>query len=356
MATPTDPAQQYAQEVTAVQSDLSSLQMKVHLADARGAVEDLNTKLSGLPQEVRTLRDRKYAFDIGMATRVSTLIEQWAPSYASVKAYLDQQAQQLGMAIRPIESQVGFALAQSGNPQYGLSMIQSLKGDMSTLDSRASSVISTASNMYDEIQSRFQALKTQIDRVSWMLDRMDEASFSFLPDEAGIMAVKATWLRDGREDKDDPQGILFLTDHRLIFEQNQEVATKKVLFVVTERKKVQQLQLEVQVNLVEDIKASKQGLFKNEDQIDLRLGHGASVQTAQFHIFGQDGAEWQGLVNRARIYDFEKERVMTFSPAEAERIKAAPTECTACGGAITKPIMRGQDTITCEFCGNIMRI
>ena len=46
------------------------------------------------------------------------------------------------------------------------------------------------------------------------------------------MAVRATWQKGG---EDNPQGILYLTDQRLLFEQKQEIGAKKVLFITTEK-------------------------------------------------------------------------------------------------------------------------
>ncbi len=120
------------------------------------------------------------------------------------------------------------------------------------------------------------------------------------------MAVKATWTRDNREDRDDPQGVLYLTDQRMIFEQKQEVATKKVLFITTERKLVQEMQLEFAVDRVTDVRGSKQGMFKNEDFLELTLATGAPVKSTQFHIFGQDCMAWVGLINRARTHEFDQ--------------------------------------------------
>lgn len=356
MATPNDPNQQFAESLSSLQSELSSLQTKVQLSGPRGAVEDLNTKILGLPRTVQNLRDRNYVFEKGLADQASSLVSLWSPGYQNVKNYLDQQAFQLTNAIRPIESQVSYAASQSGNPQYGLSMINSIQANMQTLNSSVSSVETTASGMYDQIKSQFDALGNHIDKVCWTLDRVGEASFPFLPTEAAIMAVKANWNRSGKEDKEDPQGILFLTDHRLIFEQNQDVVTKKVLFIATEKKKVQQLLFETQVNLFQEVNASKGGFFKNEDFINVKLGHGAPAPAVQFHIFGQDCAEWQTLLNQAGAFDFDKDRVVPVDQTEVEKVKAAPTVCPACGGAITKPVQRGQDTITCEFCGNVIRL
>jgi hypothetical protein len=79
------------------------------------------------------------------------------------------------------------------------------------------------------------------------------------------------------------------------------------------------------------------------------------VQSAHFHIW-QDCAAWQGLINRAKSKDFDQGRAVSIDQAEVEKVKAAPTQCPACGGAITQQVLRGQDTIKCEFCGNVIRL
>ena len=57
--------------------------------------------------------------------------------------------------------------------------------------------------------------------------------------------MPANWKKPG--DKDGVGGVLFLTDQRLLFEQKEEVVTKKVLFIATEKQKVQALAWEIPV-------------------------------------------------------------------------------------------------------------
>ena len=42
--------------------------------------------------------------------------------------------------------------------------------------------------------------------------------------------------------------------------------------------------------------------------------------------------------------------------AAVEKVRSAPTACPYCGGAITTQIVRGMDSIKCEFCGKLIRI
>jgi hypothetical protein len=230
-----------------------------------------------------------------------------------------------------------------------------MQSAVSQLESKVSAAERTITGMYDQFDRQVSEFIKHMDQVEYMLTQLAEATFRLLPTEGGIMAVKAVWCKTGKEQKGDPEGVLYLTDQRLIFEQKEEIVTKKVLFVATAKQKVQVLQLEAPVALAEGVQTSKAGLLKNEDHIEIRFASGAPVQSAHFHIW-QDCAAWQGLINRAKSKDFDQGRAVSIDQAEVEKVKAAPTQCPACGGAITQQVLRGQDTIKCEFCGNVIRL
>jgi len=167
--------------------------------------------------------------------------------------------------------------------------------------------------------------------------------------------VKAVWCKTGKEQKGDPAGILYLTDQRFLFEEKEEVATKKVLFIATEKEKRQVLQLEAPVALVDKVEISKQGLLKNEDHVEVHLSTGAPVAIADFHIW-KENTSWQALINRAKVKDFDMGRAMAVDQAAVAKVKSAPTQCPSCGGIINQEILRGQDNLTCEYCGFVIRL
>jgi hypothetical protein len=350
------PAVQFARDLAEAQSQLSTLQQKSHLSSARDSLEDLDTKIGTLSARIIELRSRKYAFDKDLAEQATQIAERWKTLQPSIVDFIERQEAQMQIAIRPLESQISYVAIQTGNPENGLVMLKSFNADMETLESKISGAESTADGMYDELQGQFTTLNSHLAEITWMLDRMDEASFPFLEAESGIKAVKATWARNGREDGDSPQGTLFITDCRLVFEQNQEIATKKVLFVVTERKKVQQKLMEVPVELIEDIKATKQGVFKNQDFIELRLGHGAPFPSATFHIFGQDCNSWQVVLKKAAAHEFDDDRAVAVDPVEVAKVKAAPTKCPSCGAVIQQAIPHNASQMNCEYCGSVIRL
>jgi hypothetical protein len=192
-------------------------------------------------------------------------------------------------------------------------------------------------------------------KLEWTLTELSEASFELLATESPLMAVKAVWATEGKQKKDDPEGVLFLTDLRLLFEQKEKIATKKVLFVATEKKKVQELHWEVPLVLIDNVKSRKEGFLNKDDYIEIHFQSAAPLDTVHLHIW-QRGDDWVSLINRAKAGDFDANRAIPLDQAVIDKVKNAPTKCPSCGGAINQVILRGMDSVTCEFCGDVIRI
>jgi uncharacterized protein YukE len=354
MATPS-PAQQIADEIRALQNKVNSLQDGVRLAKVRDAVEDMQTKISSQPQRIMTARGHGYVFEKDLEAQAQSFVDSWAMLYPNLQSQINLQSTALMNALRPIEMQMPQLTAAAYNPAMARGTLNTMQSAVSQLESKVSAAERTINGMYDQFDRQVSEFVRHLDQVEYTLTQLAEATFRLLPTEGGIMAVKAVWCKTGKEQKSDPEGVLYLTDQRLIFEQKEEIVTKKVLFVATEKQKVQGLQLEAPVALAEGVQTSKAGLLKNEDHIEIRFASGAPVQSTHFHIW-QDCAVWQGLINRAKSRDFDQGRAVSIDQAEVEKVRAAPTQCPACGGAITQQVLRGQDTIKCEFCGNVIRL
>lgn len=359
MATPTSspsPIEQLASDIASLQREVNSLQDDVRLSHVRDGIEDLETTTNGLPQRIQNLRDRGYVFEKGLEARAAELKNRWATQRFQITQQISHQANLLDMDMRAIDTMMMQLTARSNNPAGAQPFLAQTKSAVNSLESKITAAESTLRGMYNVFSDELNKLKSHFDDIEWMLSQLEQACFKLSPTEAGIMAVQAVWTRDGKEDKDDPKGNLYLTDQRLIFEQKEEIATKKVLFITTEKQKVQRVLLEVLVAQIETVKASKKGLFGNEDFIDLTFASGAQYPSAQLHLKGQDSNEWQGLINRAIAKEFDKGRAVAVDSEAVEKVKAAPTICPGCGGTIAQTILRGMDTITCEYCGYIIRL
>lgn len=350
------PQQKMASRLNTLDWDLEKLQSNARMSSVRDRVEDIQTTVTGLLPCIEDLRKRGYVFGKGMDEKAKTLAVQWKPVHEKVLREVQRQVPLLELDLRPLENQIAQVRGRANTPAAIESTVTRLEGSLDTFEDRVGAIEKNLRGMYDSIEREVSALKARLDQVSWMLQQFAEATFQLLPAEGAVMAVKATYSKDAKISKDDPEGILYLTDQRLFYEQKQEVATKKILFITTEKEKVQKLLLEAPVALVEQIKASKKGLFGNEDHLELFFKPGAPVVSVWFHLDGQDSSGWQGLIGQVRSGDLQSDRAVAVDPEQVRKVKSAPGKCPSCGAPVTQVVLRGMDSIKCEYCQFVMRL
>ncbi len=243
MAAPS-PIQQLASDVNTLKSKFSSLQENIHLARIRDLVEDIQTKVKGFSQRVKELRLKGYVFEKELETKAIDFSRQWLAIYPPISQQINVQSTNFQAIIRPIESQMTRLNSLRNNPILARSILTSAQSNINMLEDKIIAAERTINGMYDGFANEVAQVDRHLDEVDYMLKQLAEATFRLFPTEAGIAAIKAVWCKTGKEEKDDPEGILFLTDQRVLFEQKEEIATKKLLFITTEKQKVQALLLE----------------------------------------------------------------------------------------------------------------
>ena len=348
-------AEQVQNELNDLQSNLGDLQSSVRLTDIRDRVEDLGSTVSGLDQRIKSLREGGYAFRKEMEGQAKDLVKEWNKIAPGLKREIVSEADVLEKTLRPLESQLGLLAGERAMPKTLNSRVKRLQSQMKSLESRVESAEENIRGRYDQFSSGVNQLKSYLYKLEWMMNEIGEASFELLATESGIMAVKAVWAKEGKQSKSDPEGVLFLTDQRLIFEQKEKVATKKVLFVATKKKLVQETLWDIPVVLVEGVKPHNEGFLNKDDYIELTLSSGAPFDQLHLHIW-QRGDEWQALIQKAKAREFDDNRAIPIDEEVAARVKNAPTKCSSCGGAIVQPILRGMENVNCEYCGDVIRL
>jgi hypothetical protein len=225
---------------------------------------------------------------------------------------------------------------------------------LSTLESTVDAALRALHAMYDPLHDNVRQAKQQIDDVAWTLQQAEQASFGLLTAEAPVEAVPANWKKAG--DKDGVNGVLYLTDQRVIFEQKEEVATKKVLFVATAKQKLQSLQWAVPAAEIDKVVGSKRGFMGKDDFLTLTTSTGQPFSTTDLHLKGETGEAWQGFIGRVKSGDIAKERTTPVDQKVVETLAKAPTKCSVCGATFTETILRGQTEVTCAYCGSKTRL
>ena len=347
-----DPMEPFKARSSALKSKTDSIPEKARLSDVRDAAENVETASNRVADKANRARELGYAWEKDLETRCLDYRRRWQDLKPQVNNALDKESAALTARTTQVTYQGNYALSHATTPANADKALSDGEKAVDSFIADADAAAKNIRGMFDTFQSELGALDSHLDRVNAMLERAQQSKIAWLPGEAVVGAVKAKW---DRSSGDDPQGYLYLTDLRVLFERDEEIATKKILFIATEKQRVQQIMLEAKIAETENVQASKRGVFGNEDHLDFTFGGSAPVRQAHFHIDGQDANEWQGIVQRVKTGGMESTRVTALSDAEKQRLKNAPTKCPNCGNPFTAPILRGQTEIKCSACGTVTR-
>lgn len=346
-----------SEELQAEVTRFNALQNDLMLSSVKADVEDVDSAIAAFTANLENIRARGYVFKSFLEKKVEALAGQWQTLRPQVTQATDTHARQLQTDANAVQA------ALNARRSAGMAL--------STLESKVSAALSTLRGMYDTLDNNVNQTQQQIDDVSWTLQQAEQASFGFLPTEAPVEAVPANWKAPG--DKDGVEGVLYLTDQRLLFEQKEEVATKKVLFIATEKQKVQGLSWQIPASHIDKAVGSKKGFMGKDDFLTVNCtadgafldaqgntaytpGVGGKMDAMELHLKGETGEAWQGFIGRVKSKEIEKERTVPVDAAVVEAVANAPTKCTTCGATLSQTVLRGQTEIKCEFCGSVMRL
>lgn len=279
----------------AERSRLSSLRDRLSFQDATDRVLAIQNHSALLSQQVQALRRRGYAFRSGLEVELGVLRSDWETLHATLEQALADRRRILDEQVRRI--------------QASHDRTQSVAAALDDLESSVRSGEESLGATCAPLEGRLGHAQETIERIELTLRHADQKSFEWQAGEGPVQAVPSNWKKPG--DKDGVEGVLFLTDKRLLFEQKEEVATKKVLFITTEKKTVQGLQWAVDVGQIASAEGSRRGLLGRDDYLTVRLGPGSPFPAADIHLRGQTGETWRELIEQARSGAIVRERVGT---------------------------------------------
>ena len=335
------------QQLEQLQSDLDELQESLLLTDIHSDMADVETSLSLLPTDVEQLRARGYVFRSFLERKVEVLTEQWEEMRDRVSRDVNRRARDLEREADVAES----AVRQAMNGRA--SLVVRAKSAVDTLESKTGAARAAVQALYEPLEGNVAQTRRQVEQIGWLLDQIDEASFQLYPAEDPLAACEAQYMETKKE---GPKGVLILTDERLIFEQKEEVATKKVLFITTEKETIQELIFGVPIGQVDEAKASDKGFLGRKEMLELLFAPEADLSGATLRLHDAENEEWSGLIGRVKSGEIAKERSRPKDEAVVEAARAAPAKCPTCGATIAGDIVRGMREITCDYCGTVIRL
>jgi hypothetical protein len=267
---------------------------------------------------------------------IKILAIQWDRIKANAETSIEAQSKLLGEQAASLQQSMSQLVGMASNLTAAKPQYMQVKSLLASLEAQAEAAESAVAALYDEYSDEVEGLSAHLDWVSWMLDALATASFKLLATESGVAAVEAVFARPGLQPEN---GILFLTDRRLLWEDRVDTF---------------ELKFEAAMDQIQEVRKTTDETAGKEF-LQFTLGAGATYPGAQFELSLAVADDWLMMVGRARTGGYVQDNV-GLDPAELERIRNAPQQCSNCGAVFSTPIYRGQLEITCEYCGIVTRL
>ena len=339
-------------QFAALRSRYDTLFREAALTDLSSQVGEITRDVSKLPDEIARVRSRGYAFAAYLEQKADVLAQQWRDVRGQVETIITEDSDRLRHEVERLRRRVDSAENLQESPAALQSQLPDLERGIDMAEQLLKDAKARVENLSSTLERDATQTLQQLTTINWYLDQRDEASFEFLAAEKLFLAAKAEWVEKGKS-KDDPDGILYLTDQRLVFEQKETTGKKLGLFG---GKKTQELEWEIPLNQIEGVEAENKGFLGGKDMLNFTIGSGAPYARIVVEVKGGVKSKfWAAQIERMIKGDTDDERAIQPDPEMIEAIRNAPTECFSCGGTLPQ-LVAGQRQMECPYCGAVVRV
>jgi len=323
-------------------------------------LSSVTNEVDGLDNEIAQLRARGYRFGRSLEERATTLKSRWPEQQTSANRLLQDKRRVLQNAANETQRLLGQAERNAG-------LLDTVDNRLWALENQINEAQRNVQGVFNSTEQEINKLQSEMRAVRFMLDSMDSASFDLLPGEHGVEVCKAQWVSDNQQ----PEGLLFLTDSRLIFEQREERVIKRKLFS-SEKELVQKKLWDTPVGAIaelqmEDKKSGLLGLGRQELLI-LRFAERTRDLPSDATLQLKGGATneaWLTLIRQVKsgqiaadLFGAPPPQELLAAQTEAEAAKPTaelPTRCPGCNATLP-PIYKGMKQVECQYCGMMINI
>ncbi|MBE2271153.1 MAG: hypothetical protein IAE80_23165 [Anaerolinea sp.] len=335
-----------------LKAQVSELQSGAAMTDVASEVSDIVSDLSKLPSEVERVRSRGYQFAAYLERKVEVLARRWDEMRRQVEHAINQEGFQIRPEVERLHARGEKLDFMRAKPIALEQQIGDYETDVRAARARLDAGKARVKVLYATLDNDVEQTVTQVSQIHWYLDQLDEASFKLLAGESLFLAATAEQQAQGRG-KETPDGILYLTDQRLIFEQKEKTGKTLGFFG---GKMTQEVEWEVPLNLVESVKAENKGLFGGKDMLNFSFKSGAPLEQVTIEVKGGVQSKfWAAQIERMIHTGLNDERAIQPDAETLEAIRTAPTACPVCRATLPA-LVANQRQIECEYCGTVIRV
>ncbi len=350
MAQPTAEKQALYSKLQTIESELAETSKVI--SSSQSGVTTLDASFGGLSSRLTAVRGHGYAAMAHLDKTVELLSKKWAEIGPSVKQSLTTTLQPLGAEMQALqgEAQTLRTMIDFGDLPGAEMLASRLGANASSLRTRATSEAAQVTAPVRELTTGLSAVERDLKIAETTVGLFGQASFPLKQNESPVLAIEGKMMEGEKS-----HGTLYFTNQRFVFEGQKEVVLEKHLFIATKKRVDRAVMIEQPVGAVQDINKGRVGLIAGTG-VYVHFRPETSLAVTPFDVKG-----WEAdVITRFYRYITGGEADQDIAAAHGVSPSAAPTikmvRCPACGAPHSGEILRGQTSVSCEYCGGTVTV
>jgi hypothetical protein len=347
------PQETLAEAHARVSSAWSMTADKAQLSESLRQIQDVSDDVGNLQDRAKELRALGYVYNKDWEDTLKQIKRRWPAERREAEREHERLARDLARDARQLDQKLRQA-------RRSRNLLENIERDIDYFEQQVNNANQRVLGMFSTTSDQLGDIYEEVEWAEFLLENLRSASFKLYPNENGVAAVKAEWISQKKE----PEGILYLTDQRIIFETTEEKATKKILFIATEKEIVKEVAWEAPIGAVEKFDAEdKGGLlgFNVKELLTLQFSRKAKDVPKEVVLRFRDHADneyWEELISMLKSGALDEQKLRKRTGGGGRRPTkqiVAPTICPSCGGKLPQAF-KGMQALECEFCGNVVNL
>jgi hypothetical protein len=288
------------QKIDALRQEYDRLRRNTNLTRVADMMWRLSREVGRFIERIDALQHNGYIFTKTLAAKARELCDRWRDTEDEFNRVMRDVRYDIGRDVDRVDDTIRDAerSLDARNIRYAEDELQYAKRRVQDAERRLERI-------YDRDQRDILALDGRLDALEWTLQQRNAARFNFDPGESLIIAAPAEWIESASEHR-EMDGILYLTDKRILFEQKERTGAFLGIFGGKDQ---QALRWAVRLDNIQDVRAEDRGIFGANDMLYLRLSPGSDRDELTVEIKrSADNQEWAAFIRHVQSGDYETER------------------------------------------------
>jgi len=330
--------------VNRLSAEIAAINQQVN--GVTSSIESLDDRIHGLPARIARVRQGNYRVLTHLEADQASLSEAWMELSPGLRSTASLKGEIVRAGVRDLQQALTY---RRGRTDYNLGNLQDVESGIPGLRLDLSEMQGAVVGALSPLEKKFQNIDKDLRRAESTVSIVSRASFPWEEGESPIVAAKAKDLNN------DLDGFITLTSHRFIFEHEKEIALKKVLFVVTEKKTVREVVVQKPVGMVSRLVHGKVGFFKGSG-LFVEFASESGIPEMKFDTSGQDAESIAESYNYIISGGADEELAAVTPAATADQEMPQLVVCPVCGAPYQEKIYLGQTSVNCKYCGAVVSI